>query len=182
MTTQLVGVGVNITPIKSGLKFAQTISVTVANTTAETALTDGGVGSLTIPANFLQPGVCYTFWGSGFHSAAGNPTLTINAKLNGNTFLTTGPVTSGNANNAEFDIRGTLTCRSVSTSGTIFAQGAYLESGGNTPSIYSMVNLTTNTVDTTVDLPLTMTIAWGTASSGNTITMTNFTLQALVVS
>lgn len=158
--------------------FAQTADDTVANTVDETTLVSTGQGSVTIPANTFSVGKSFIFLMSGFHSATGNPNITIKVKLNSTVIATTGVVSSGNGTNNYFEVRANLTCRTTGSSGTISCQGYYTESGGGGNG-FSMVNTSPVTVDTTIDQDVDITVTWGTADSGNTITATNFTIRKL---
>lgn len=160
------------------LYFGQTSSVTVANTTTETTLIGAGKGSKTIAANAPQIGDTYLISGLGIHSAVSNPNITINITLGATTICTTGVVNSANSTNALFEIRVRLTFRTLGVSGTLFCQGYFREEGGGLNN-FPMVNTSTTTIDTTSSQTFDVTVTWGTASSSNTITMTNLTIQLL---
>lgn len=148
--------------------FAQTADQTVANTTTETTLFFSGAGTLTLPANFFVVGKTIQFYLGGFHSSTGNPTATINIKLGGTT-IATGTLTSGNGSNDGFTIFGALICRSTGGSGTISCKGVFTEehTGGG---LIGLVSTTATTIDTTATQTFDVTITWGTADAGNTIT------------
>lgn len=166
---------------QSGVLFIQTSSVTVANTTTETALTDGGVGSLTLPANFFVVGRSLRIVGNGYHSNTNGDSLRIKVKLGSTVLLDTGAQTSGTSTNDGFIINAHITCRTIGASGTVMAQGEYKEYTG-TPSAhdtYELVNTSTTTIDTTTSQAISVTAQWGTASASDTITLTNFTVECL---
>lgn len=157
--------------------FIQTDTVTVANTASETTLSGTGVGSLTLPANFFILGRSVRFRGLGYHSSTGNPTITFKVKF-GSTVLETITGTSGNGTNDGFEFDGIITCRTTGSSGTLQSQGKYQElhtsglnqGGGNTSTV---------TINTTTSQTVSITVQWGTANSGNTISLTNFILERL---
>lgn len=157
--------------------FVQTDTVTVANTTTETALSGTGVGSLVLPANFLIIGRTIRIRGFGYHSSTGNPTVTFRVKL-GSTTVGTVTGTGGNGTNDGFEFDGVLTCRTTGASGTVQPQGKYqelhpsglIEGGGSTSTV---------TIDTTVSQTISLTFQWGTANAGNTISLTNFIVERL---
>lgn len=157
--------------------FVQTNTVTVANTTSETALSGTGVGSLVLPANFFIIGRTIRLRGFGYHSSTGNPTITFKVKF-GSTVVGTVTGASGNGTNDGFEFDGVITCRTTGASGTVQPQGKYqelhslglIEGGGATSTV---------TIDTTVSQTLSLTIQWGTANAGNTISLTNFILERL---
>lgn len=151
------------------LRFSQTQSVTVVNTVAETTLIGAGIGTLTIPANAMAPGSSFSGVALGFHSASGNPSIRIRVYLNSTVILDTGTVTSGNSSNATWEFRGWVTCRTAGKTGTIMAQGFYIESAGGT-NLFGMVNNNPITIDTTIAQTMNATVQWGTASNSNSIT------------
>ena len=154
--------------------FVQTATGTVANTVAETPLTSTGIGSLTLPANFFTVGRTLLIKGSGIHSAVSNPNIRIKIKLGSTVILDTGNVSSLNSTNTEIDISGTITCRTIGATGTIFAQGSYTESGGQ---LFGMPNVNPITIDTTVSQTLSITAQWSAANVANTTSLTNLVVQ-----
>lgn len=157
--------------------FTQTNTVTVANTTTETALTGTGVGSLTLPANFFLAGKTLRLRMWGYHSSTGNPTITARVKL-GSTTICTMTGSSGNSSTDTFEVWADITCRTTGATGTVFGQGVYREVHGS-GLIAGSDNTATTTVDTTTSQAVSITVQWGAADSGNTISATNFTLEVL---
>ena len=156
--------------------FAQTQTVTVANTAAETTLVGTGQGSVTLPANFFYAGKSIKLTMLGYHSSTANPNITINLKLGGTTISTTGAHSSGNGSNDVFKIENWITCRTAGATGTIFAQGEYDEIH-TSGLVAGMPNTGTDTIDTTGTLAVNITVTWGTADPGNTISATNFIIE-----
>lgn len=156
--------------------FSQTASVTVANSSSETTVVGAGVGSITLPANFLIPGRALRIQLYGFHSSVSTPTLSIKIKLAGNTVLATGPIQLLSSSNQPVIIDALLTCRSTGAMGTAIGQGSYVEPGGATISI---PNTTTSTIDTTSAMPIDITITWSVQASGNTFTSTNILVESI---
>lgn len=165
-------------PAGTSVFFAQTATVTVANTVTETTLIGAGVGSLVIPANTMRVGQTFSGIAMGPHSATGNPTIQLRVYLNSVVILDTGVVTSGNSAGAAWEFRGQATVRSTGAGGTIAADGFYIEAAGGT-NLFGMVSTTPVTIDTTVDQTLNFTVQWGTAAAGNTISCPVLTLQSL---
>ena len=162
--------------LDTGIFFVQTATGTVANTVAETAITSTGVGSLTLPANFLTVGKVINVYGSGIHSSTASPTLRLKVKLGSTVILDTTAISSKNGTNDGFNFYGNIICRSVGSSGTIFSQGIYNEY--QNPAIdIAMTNTVAITIDTTASQTLSATATWGTASASNAISMTNFTAE-----
>ena len=169
------GIAVNAL-FASTKQFNQTQTVTVENTASETPLTGTGIGTLTIPSNFLTVGKCITFTVFGFHSSSGNPTIQIRVYFGSTVVLDTAVQSSGNSANAVWDLRAFLTVLSTGVAGTIIGQGRYIESAGG-PNLFGMVNLSPITINTTIAQPISMTVQWGTGALGNTFTMTNFLVE-----
>ncbi len=159
--------------------FAQTQTVTVGNSTGEATLVGTGVGSVTLPANLFFAGKSIRFRMTGVLSSTGGPTITIKVKFGTTTFMTTGAATSGNGTNNVFEINGSITCRTIGVTGTIFAQGYYTEhyAGG---AVADMPNTAVTTIDTTGALAVNITAQWGTMAAGNTLSATNFTIEDCV--
>lgn len=161
------------------LQFVQTASGNVNNTTTETTLVSTGNGNATLEANFLNPGRKIRVKASGFYSNTGTPTLRIKVKFGSVIILDTTAFTTivGAANN-QWDLEGIITVRSSGASGTVIGQGTVsFNTSGTAAQIVQMVNTSTVIVDTTVTNTVTVTAEWGTASSSNTITCTDLTLE-----
>ena len=166
----------NVVPSPS-IVFVQTQAVTVSNTAVETTLLGTGVGSFTVDPNQLQIGSTLSGIALGPHSAVSNPTLQIRAYLNSTLILDTGVINTANSTNATWEFRGIITCLTTGVSGTIEAQGFYLEAGAGS-NVFGMVNTGPITIDTTIAQTLNFTATWGTAAMGNSITARIVTLQA----
>ena len=160
----------------SGPIFAQTQTVTIANSVTETTLVGLGTGSVTLPANFFTVGKTITLRMWGFHSTVSNANITINVKLGGATVATTGAAASGNATNATFELQSMITCRTTGAGGTAFTQGYYDEYHVNGAKV-GLTNTGTNAINTTIPLTLDVTATWGTMSASDTISATNFNIS-----
>ena len=156
--------------------FSQTASVTVGNTVTETTLVGAGQGSVTLPANFFIVGKAIRMTMRGVVSSTGGPNITVKVKLGATTILTTGAVAAASATDDGFVLDALLTCRTVGATGTIFSQGSFQELivAGN---IMDMANTAAATIDTTGTLAIDVTVEWGAAAAGNTITATNFIVE-----
>ena len=157
--------------------FIQTASATVANTVTETALTSTGVGTLTIPAYGPIIGKTYKFKAFGYHSSTAAPNLTMKVKLGSTVILTTGTHAVHNPTNGQWELDGMFTFRTLGSSGTIFSQGRFYDATDFVP----IVNTATTTISTIVDQAISITATWGTANAGNTITLTNLTIEELAI-
>lgn len=168
--------GVNQTV--NGVLFTQTDTVTVADTVTETDLTGTGVGTLTLPANFFVAGKTIKIRALGYHSSTASPDITLRFKLGSTTVLTTGTISSGNATDESWICDACLTCRTTGATGTVIGQGYYDELHGN-GSTGGMVNTAATTIDTTASQAISLTVEWGTANAGNTISCTNLVIEIL---
>lgn len=152
--------------------FIQTTNKTVANTVTETSLIDGGVGSLTLPANFFNVGKTLKFELLGFHSAVTNPTIRMRVKIGSVVLCDTGAVNSANSTNDLVQLNAIITGYTTGATGSVHGHGYYQELGSGFNN-FQMVNTSPVTIDTTVSNTVDITVEWGTASASNTITSTN---------
>lgn len=161
--------------------FTPTASKTIADSTAETSLFGTGVGSLTIPASFLIAGRSLRVKLFGYFSTTGTPTLNIKATLGGSTVCTSGAVaTSGTISSKYWEIEVLITCRSTGASGTVIGQGLFTyDNSTQAGKAVGVVATATTTVNTTGTLALDVTATWGSASSSNTITCSNATVEVI---
>lgn len=161
------------------LQFVQTASGNINNSTTETTLVSTGNGTATLEANFLNTGRKIRVKASGFYSNTGTPTLRLKVKFGSVVILdTTAFTTSSGAANNQWDLEGIITVRTSGATGTVIGQGTVsFNTSGTAAQIVQMVNTATIVVDTTVSTAVTVTAQWGTASSSNTITCTDLTLE-----
>jgi len=68
--------------------FSQTSDVTVANTTTETSMLGTGVGTATLPANFLIPGRVVRLKSRGTISTGTSQSSTVRFNIGGTTVIT----------------------------------------------------------------------------------------------
>jgi len=154
--------------------FAQTASVTVANTTTETTVTSTGQGTLTLPANFFTVGKTIEYVFSGFYTTTGTPTLNFKFKYGSTVYVATGTVTLPTIGSSSlFTGRIRVTCRTTGGSGTVFVQG-HMDYRGTTVTFAQLVSTSAQTINTTTTQAATLTAQWGTAAVANTLTLTNF--------
>ena len=161
-------------PATSGL-FAQTAnSSPITGTTTETTLIDGGVGTLTVPANGFQVGDSFSGVLIGHLSCVGTATLHIRIKTASGILLAdTGIMAMSATTNKHWKLDVNFTIRTLGaptvaaiSSGGLFAYTK--NSGLNFEGVnFSIVNNTT--FDTTVDNTLVITAEWNTNNAGNSI-------------
>lgn len=165
----------NPVPILSGL-FVATASATVGNTGTETSMIGAGIGSLTLPANFLVPGKSINFRVMGTLGTKASPVgnLTIRLKL-GSTTLATATVAAlaQSLSGRRFVLEGELVCRTDGASGSIQAGGNFRYAiTASTLQEEALADTTTSSFNTKATQALTITAQWATSDPANTLTTT----------
>lgn len=162
--------------------YTQTSSSTpVTNTIAETSLLDGGIGTLTVPANQFKVGDSFHAVATGHVSSVNNHTLRIRIKSDGIVLADTGVITMAAATakhwklEVEFVIRaiGASGVARIATGGTFF----YTKDANNSFEGTNFSTETSTGFDTTISNTLTITAQWGTASASDSIYSEIFTLN-----
>jgi hypothetical protein len=165
--------------------FAQTANSTlITNTTAESSLINGGVGTLTIPANGFQVGDSFRAVFGGVMNANNNQNITIRVKAGSIVLLNSGPQNLGSSViNDVWSLNIDFTIRAIGAAGvaSIVTLGSFHYTKTNNASVqgfgFNTVNNTT--FDTTVSNALNVTAQWGNASSGNNIYSDIFILNKI---
>ena len=163
--------------------FAQTgNSAIITNTTVESSLLDGGLGSLTIPANGFQVGDSFNGVLIGHLSCVSTATLHIRVKTASGILLAdTGAMAMSltTAKHWKLDVNFTVRTLGAAAVASIASGGlfAYTKNSGlNFEGVnFSIVNNTT--FDTTVLNTLVITAQWNTNNAGNSIYSEIFTLN-----
>ena len=164
--------------------YAQTAaSIPVVNTTTETTIINGGVGSLSVPPNGFQIGDSFNATMSGMLSADNNNTLRLRVKSGVVTFGDTGIITFPNITNKFFDLYIHFTVRSIGAAGVASiatsGQFTYSKNASNAFEGADFVSINSTTFDTTVGNTLDITAEWGTASLTNSISTEVFVLNKI---
>jgi hypothetical protein len=162
--------------------YTQTSSSTPVTATAvEGSLLDGGLGTLTIPANGFQVGDSFNGVLIGHLSCVGTATLHIRVKTASGILLADTGVMAMNATTAKhwkLDVNFTVRTLGAPTVASIASGGlfAYTKNSGlNFEGVnFSIINNTT--FDTTVLNTLVITAQWNTNNAGNSIFSEIFTL------
>lgn len=168
----------------SGL-YAQTGNSTIiTNTTAESSLINGGVGSLSIPANGFSVGDSFRAIFGGIVNANNNQTIRIRVKAGPIVLLDSGLQNLGSSVvNDVWDLEVDFTIRQIGTAGvaSIASLGNFHYAKTNNASVqgfgFNTVNNTT--FDTTISNTLNVTAQWGSASTGNNIYSDIFVLNKI---
>jgi hypothetical protein len=163
--------------------FSQTANSTiVTNTTVETSLINGGVGTLTVPANAFTVGDSFRAVVGGVVNADNNQTIRVRVKAGSIVLLDSGLQNLGSSVIDDvFSINVDFTIRQIGTAGvaSIVSLGSFHYTKTNNASVqgfgFNTVNSTT--FNTTVSNTLDITVQWGAASTGNNIYSDIFTLN-----
>lgn len=162
--------------------FVQTATKNINTSASEVTLTNTGVGTLTLPANFFVAGKTIRVKATCFASTTGTPTIRTKIKLGSVIMLDSTAIAVGAAlTNNLIDIEGIITCYTTGASGTFWSQGrSDIKPGAATGiNFWQMVNTATVAVDTTASQAIDVTFQWGTSSASNTVTCTNLVVEVL---
>jgi len=159
-------------------------SIPVTATTEELSLIDGGVGTLTIPANGFSVGDSFQALFIGVISCVGTATLDIKIKTETGVLLAdTSIVGMDVTTNKKWRLDVNFTIRNTGIAGvaSIVSGGlfSYTKNSGLNfeGSNFSLVNNTT--FDTTIQNKLVVTAQWNTNNGGNSIYTQVFTLNKI---
>lgn len=171
-------------PVGGGL-FAQTANSTpVTGTTVETSLINGGVGTLTVPANGFVVGDTFRADTSGLMNAANNQTIRIRVKAGSIVLLDSGiqSLTSGISNDI-WTLTLDFTIRQIGAAGVAsiasFGRFSYTKTNNNTIQGFGLNTINSTTFDTTVSNTLDVTVQWGSNNAGNSIYTDVFVLNKI---
>ena len=165
--------------------FAQTANSTlITNTTAESSLINGGVGTLTIPANGFQVGDSFRAVFGGVVNANNNQNITIRVKAGSIVLLDSSLQNLGSSViNDIWSLNIDFTIRAIGAAGvaSIVTLGAFHYTKTNNASVQGFAFNTVNntTFDTTISNILNVTAQWGSASAGNNIYSDIFILNKI---
>jgi hypothetical protein len=154
--------------------FAQTAnSTTIINTTNELTLIDGGVGSLSVPANGFAVGDSFRVDMGGVMSAQNNNTLRIRLKTGSVVLADSGVLTMPAITNQVWTLSVTFTVRSIGAAGVAsivtLAQFHILKLASGTQQGFAWNTVNNTTFDTTIQNTLNITGQWSNATNNNSI-------------
>lgn len=163
-----------------GLYTQTDTSTPVTNTTVESSLLDGGVGSLSVPANGFKVGDSFHAVATGYISAVNNHTLRLRIKTGSVVLADTGVITMAGTTNKHWKLELYFTVRSLGVSGvaSIVTGGTFMYTKDASTN-FEGTNFSTEVTsgfDTTTTNTLAVTAQWGTASTGDVISSEIFTL------
>lgn len=174
---------VNVTGVSSGNfgLFSQTASsAPITNTTVETSLLDGGVGTLSVPPNGFSVGDSFLAIMTGFLNSANNQQLEIRIRSNGSLLADTGIITLNTATNRDFNLQIYFTIQAIGGAGvaSVVTGGnfAYTKNASTTLEGTAFSTRNNTTFDTTVLNTLVISAQWGASNPNNIIYSDIFTL------
>lgn len=167
---------------KPGL-YAQTAPSTIVTGPAPQTLINGGVGSMTVPANGFQVGDSFVGYFAGKMSSVNNAVLEIHVVADGNTLADTGLMTLFATTNKDWEMFVNFTVRSIGAAGvgSMATSGrfSYNKNSGTQPESIGFFNLDNTTFDTTVSNTLNVTAQWDAVEPLNSIQTEMFNLYRI---
>lgn len=180
MSTQIF-----LQPLITGLTglYAQTANSIPVTGITSASLIDGGVGTLTVPANGFVVGDSFSVTMGGHISAVNNDTLRIRVVSGAVILGDTGSITMPNITNKHWQLEIRFTVRALGAAGVAsiasFGQFTYSKNASNAyeGGDFSIINNTT--FDTTTSNTLDITAVWSSANPGNSIYSESFVLYKI---
>ena len=162
--------------------FAQTgNSTAITATTTELTLIDGGVGTLTVPANGFQVGDSFTLNMGGVMSAQNGNTITIRLKTGSVSLGSSGALTMPSITNQVWYLTTTFTIRAIGAAGVAsivsLSQFHILKAASGTQEGFAWNVVNSTTFDTTISNTLSITAQWSSNNANNSIYSDIFTLS-----
>ena len=162
--------------------FNQTASFTpISKSVAETSIINGGVGTLSVPANGFRVGDAYQLVAEGTCTFNNNDTLDIKVKTDGDILTDTGAFTIAGATNKRWKLDINFSIYNTGSAGEaiIVSAGTFMYTK-NAATTFEGVNFGTensSSFDTTVDNTLELTVQF--SSNLNVLTTRIFTLHKI---
>lgn len=159
---------------QTGGLYAQTAnSVPITNTAVETSLINGGVGTLTVPANGFKVGDSFRAIVGGVLNTANNQTIRIRVKAGSILLLDSGAQPISNIANNVFSLNIDFTIRQLGGAGvaSIVSLGTfhYVKTVNGVTEGFAFNSVNSTTFNTTISNTLDITVQWGAANPGNNI-------------
>lgn len=158
----------------AGGLFAQTGNSTpISGTNVETTLINGGVGTLSVPANGFQIGDSFRAIFGGVLNTANNQTIRIRVKSGSVILLDSGLQPITNITNAVFSLNIDFTIRQLGGAGvaSIVSLGTfhYFKTVNAVTEGFAFNVINNTTFNTTINNTLDVTVQWGSNNAGNSI-------------
>jgi hypothetical protein len=178
------GVIPNFTPSTNFGLYAQTANSTpISGTTVETSLINGGVGTLSVPANGFQVGDSFVAIMAGVLNTANNQTIRIRVKANSIVLLDSGLQPITNISNDIFSLNVNFTIRQLgaATVASIVSLGTfhYVKTSNASVQGFAFNTVNNTAFNTTILNTLDITAQWGSNNAGNSIYSDIFILNKI---
>lgn len=162
---------VTINTLHAGGLYSQTEQSVPVTTSG--SLIDGGVGTLTIPANGFQVGDSFNAFFSGQMSSANNEQISIAIMAGAVTLASSGTITLPSTTNKNWELYITFTIRVIGSAGTasIATAGTFFfnKDASNAPESIAFFSQNNTTFSTTISNTLQVNAQWITTNPANTI-------------
>lgn len=176
-----VTVSVNTSMLHAGGLYSQTAQSVPVTTSG--SLIDGGVGTLTIPANGFQIGDSFNAYFSGQITSGNNQQISITIMAGAITLAASGTITLPSTTDKNWELYITFTIRaigapgtaSIATSGTFF----FNKDASNSPESVGFFSENNTTFNTTISSTLEVDVQWLTVNPLNTIHTDLFNLYRI---
>lgn len=175
----------NVVPstVNYGL-FAQTAnSIPITATTLEGTLIDGGVGTLSVPANGFSIGDSFRADFGGVMSSKNNDSITIRVKAGSVILADSGPLSLPGINNQVWLLSINFTIRTLGLPGlaSIVTLGEFhvLKLASGTQQGFGFNTINNTTFNTTIGNTLDVTVQWSSNSALNSIYSDLFVLNKI---
>jgi hypothetical protein len=154
--------------------FAQTANSTpVTGTITETTLINGGIGTLSVPANGFNIGDSFRGVFGGVLNAANNQTIRVRVKTGAVVLLDSGAQPITNITNNIFSLNIDFTIRTLGGTGvaSIVSLGSfhYTKTSNGVVEGFAFNTVNNTTFNTTIPNTLDVTVQWGSTNAGNSI-------------
>lgn len=164
--------------------FSQTgNSVVVSGTTTESTLIDGGVGTLSVPANGFSIGDSFRADFGGLLNVGNNQTMRIRLKTGSVVLADSGVQAITNITSDVWSLSVNFTIRQIGAAGvaSIVTLGSFHYSKTNNGTVegFSFNTVNNTTFDTTINNTLDVTIEWGSTNVSNSIYSDIFVLNKI---
>ena len=169
--------------VMGGLYSQIASSAPITNTLAETSLLDGGIGTLTVPANGFQVGDAFKFDMFGHISSLNNVDLRIKVKANSTILGDTGLLRLPQTTAKHWNFEVNFTIRAIGGAGVASIQSAgifnYSKNASNAFEGAQFVTIENTNFNTTIANTLSITAQWASASASNIIYSDTFNLYKI---
>ena len=164
--------------------FAQTADSTpITGTTAELSLINGGIGTLTVPANGFQIGDSFRADFGGLLSSKNNDTIRIRVKAGSVILADSGTQTMSTALNDVWQLSINFTVRALGAAGvaSIVSLGVFhtTKQSNGAPQGFAFNTVNSTTFDTTISNTLDVTAQFSSDSALNSIYTDIFVLNKI---